>query len=86
MSALFVIVMYLLLLQVSLAFADFEYQMNAYIRHKIAIISHYLWFLSLQMVKTENTLITNNDGQLCLIFENFNAMTIFEKFLKIYLK
>ena len=82
MSALFVIVMYLLLLQVSLAFADFEYQMNAYIRHKIAVFSHYLWFLSLQMVKTENTSTKNTDGQLYLIFENFNAMTICEKFQK----
>ena len=62
-----------------LVFADFEYQMNAYIRHKIAVFSHYLWFVSLQMVKTENTLIKNNDGQLYLIFKNFNAMTIFEK-------
>ena len=52
---------YLLLLSTSyfyrfpLVFADFEYQMNAYIRHKIAVFSHYLWFVSLQMVKTENT-------------------------------
>ena len=52
---------YLLLLSTSyfyrfpLVFADFEYQMNAYIRHKIAVYSHYLWFVSLQMVKTENT-------------------------------